>query len=515
MPLARCLRSLAAACAAAVVLLASGCAGLPPLKDRVDTFAVQPSEDGPLGRAVLPKDREHPGLTGVTVIDDGRVAFGVRMALVKEAVRSIDVQTFIWHDDATGTLLYEAVLKAAERGVRVRLLLDDANITAAIDPILALLSQQPNLEVRLYNPFVSRGSKASGFMTDFGRVNHRMHNKSFTVDNVVTVVGGRNIADEYYEAGEELGLVDLDVVATGAVVAGVSAEFDLFWNSPSAYPVKQILAGVEPLGREALAQRVEAILADPVAHKYGEAIRHAEIVEQVMNGTARPEWTKVTVVHDDPAKTTSPESMTEYQLLPRLEEAFGRPATALDLISPYFIPGKSGEDTLTAMARRGVKVRVLTNSLAANDVKAAHAGYLKSRKDLLEAGVQLLEVKPEASPIEERAKEIGRHSKAGLHAKTYQVDGRAIFVGSFNLDPRSSKLNTEMGLVIESAALAGRLSSALDRAFPAVAWRVGLDEAGNLEWTDGTQRYDHDPEASLWERGSVRFMSWLPIDWLL
>ena len=129
--------------------------------------------------------------------------------------------------------------------------------------------------------------------------------------------------------------------------------------------------------------------------------------------------------------------------------------------------------------------------------------------------MQLLEVKPEASPIEERAKEIGRHSKAGLHAKTYQVDGRAIFVGSFNLDPRSSKLNTEMGLVIESAALAGRLSSALDRAFPAVAWRVGLDEAGNLEWTDGTQRYDHDPEASLWERGSVRFMSWLPIDWLL
>jgi len=162
-----------------------------------------------------------------------------------------------------------------------------------------------------------------------------------------------------------------------------------------------------------------------------------------------------------------------------------------------------------------VKVRVMTNSLAANDVKAAHAGYLKSRKDLLKAGVQLLEVKPEASTIEERSREIGHHSKAGLHAKTYQVDGRAIFVGSFNLDPLSSKLNTEMGLIIESATLAGRLSSALDKVYPAVAWRVSLDADGDLEWNDGTKTYETDPEASLWERGSVRFMSWLPIDWLL
>jgi putative cardiolipin synthase len=515
MPLRGCLRALAGACAAVVLALASGCAGLPPLENRTDTFAIPPSEDGALGRAVLTSDREHPGLTGVTPVPDGRVAFGVRMQLVKVAVRTIDIQTFIWHDDATGTLLYDAVLEAAERGVRVRMLLDDANVTSAIDPILALLSRQPNLEIRLYNPFVSRGSKAEGFMTDFGRVNHRMHNKSFTVDNVVAVVGGRNIADEYFEAGEELGLVDLDVVAIGEAVGQVSSEFDLFWNSPSAYPARQILAGVEPMARDALAQRARAVLADPAAARYGEAIRNSDLMQGVLSGTAKPEWVKVTVVHDDPAKTTSPESMTEYQLLPKLEAAFGHPASALDLISPYFIPGKTGEESLAALAKRGVKVRVLTNSLAANDVKAAHAGYLKSRKELLEAGVQLLEVRPEASTIEEHAREIGHHSKAGLHAKTYQVDGRAIFVGSFNLDPRSSKLNTEMGLVIESPTLAGRLASALDKAFPAVAWRVSLDAAGDLQWTDGQQTWDTDPETSLWERGSVRFMSWLPIDWLL
>jgi len=514
-PIRRSWRRMAAACAAALSVLASGCASLPPLQNRTDTYSLPPSQQGPLGSAILPLSREHPGLTGVTAIDDGRVAFGVRIALARQAARTIDIQTFIWHDDATGMLLYDAALQAAQRGVRVRMLLDDANVTAAIDPILALLSQQPNLEVRLYNPFASRGSKAAGFVTDFERVNHRMHNKSFTVDNVIAVVGGRNIADEYFEAGEQFGLVDLDVVAIGEAVGAVSAEFDLFWNSPSAYPAKTVLAGVEPMRRDSMARRVETLIADPAAAKYAEAIRHSELTQRLLDGSAKPEWTRVTLVHDDPAKTTSPESMSELQLLPKLEVAFGQPVHALDLISPYFIPGATGEASLTAMAQRGVKVRVLTNSLAANDVKAAHAGYLKSREDLLKAGVELLEVRPDASTIEAHAREIGHHSKAGLHAKTYQVDGRAIFVGSFNLDPRSSKLNTEMGFVIESSTLAQRLSHALDQAYPSVAWRVRRNEGGQLLWSDGSREYDTDPQTSLFERGSVRFMSWMPIDWLL
>ena len=197
---------------ALLLVLLSGCASLPPVHDRPVTFALAPSREAPLARAILPVAGQHPGKTGIVAIDDGRVSLGVRLALVRDAARSVDIQTFIWHADSAGTLLYEAVLRAAERGVRVRLLLDDLNMQG-LDPLFALLASNPNLELRLYNPFVGRGSRAVGFLGDFTRLNRRMHNKSFTVDGVVTVVGGRNLADEYFETGKELGLVDLDVVA--------------------------------------------------------------------------------------------------------------------------------------------------------------------------------------------------------------------------------------------------------------------------------------------------------------
>jgi len=501
----------------AVWLLAAlvvGCAGLPSLQDRAATHALPPSIDSPLGSAVLPPVQEHAGLTGVIPIADGRVAFGVRTALARAAARSIDIQTFIWHPDATGTLMFDEVVRADERGVRVRLLLDDLN-TAGTDPTLALLASQPNLEVRLYNPFVNRGSRGLGYLGDFTRLNHRMHNKSFTIDNVVSVVGGRNMADEYFEIGET-GLVDLDIVAVGDAVRQVSAEFDLYWNSPSAYPARLIIADVTPEPRDALARRAQAIRDRPATAKYADAVANTDIVRGLLDSTVRPEWTSARLVNDDPAKTLSTEDERELLLLPKLQAAFGQPAKSLDLISPYFVPGEAGTEALSALSKRGVRVRVLTNSLAATDEKSVHAGYVKHRDELLRAGVQLLELKPDASSIEHRAREIGRGSKAGLHAKTYAVDGRAIFVGSFNLDPRSAKLNTEMGLVIESAAMAERLSSAVDKAYPDIAYRVSINPDGKLAWEDGTGKfYDTDPGSGWFERFIVRIGSWLPIDWLL
>jgi len=241
-------------CVSAGLLIAAfftGCASLPPLtlNDRPPTYALQPTIDSPLGSTVLPQVQQHPGLTGVIPIADGRVAFGERSALAGSAARSIDIQTFIWHPDSTGTLLFEEMMRASERGVHVRLLLDDLN-TAGTDPTLALLASNPNLELRLYNPFVGRASRSLGYLGDFTRLNHRMHNKSFTVDNVVSVVGGRNIADEYFEIGTA-GLVDLDVITVGDAVRQVSAEFDLFWNSASAYPAKMIIGDVAPEPRAA------------------------------------------------------------------------------------------------------------------------------------------------------------------------------------------------------------------------------------------------------------------------
>lgn len=506
--------TLRAALLLSAVLLA-GCAGLPPQQDRPDTHALPPSpQASPLAAAVLPIVQQHPGRTGVLPVGDGRVAFAVRAALARRATRSIDVQTFIWHADATGTLLFEEMVRAAERGVRVRLLLDDMN-TAGTDPTLALLAAQPGIELRLYNPFVSRGPRAFSFLGDFERLNHRMHNKSFTVDGAVAVVGGRNIADEYYEIGD-VGFADLDVIAVGDAVGQVAREFDLFWNSASAYPARTILSGVTPEPREALAARARQIADDPLMARYAQAIGQTGMVQALLAGTAQPEWTTAHVMHDDPAKTLDTIGRRELQLLPQLAAAFGRAERRLDLISPYFVPGADGTAVLADLARHGVRVRVVTNSLSANDEKSVHSGYIKYRKQLLAAGVELLELKPDASTIVMRAGEVGHGAKAGLHAKTYAVDDRSVFVGSFNMDPRSARLNTEMGLVIDSPVLAGSLHRTVDEAYPATAYRVSLASDGELQWEDGTGAvYRNEPKTGWLQRAMVKIGSWLPIEWLL
>jgi putative cardiolipin synthase len=391
----------------------------------------------------MPLAQGHPGKTGFVAIDDGRLAFETRLHLARSAARSIDVQTYIWHNDATGTLLFEEVARAAERGVRVRLLLDDAN-TVGLDPTLALLASQSNIELRLYNPFLDRNSRGLGLLGDFERLNHRMHNKSFTVDNLATVVGGRNIADEYFEAGQEAGLVISTCSRSARWCPGVGGVRPVL-NSPSAYPATLLLGGVVPEERQALARRAQEVEAAPRYEVYAAAILHTKQVSELLEGSLPLEWTTARVIHDDPAKTLAPSSQVELQLLPKIQAAFGTPTTTLDMISPYFVPGETGTESLVDLARHGVRVRVLTNSLAATDVTPVHAGYAKRRPALLKGGVQLFELKPEASSILKRAHEVGSSAKAGLHAKTYAVDDRAIFVGSFNLDPRSSKLNTEMG----------------------------------------------------------------------
>ncbi len=503
------------ACAAGIVMLLAGCAGLPAMPERPVTHAVEPAIEGRLGRVVAPLARQHPGKTGTIELTDGRDAFATRIALARLATRSIDIQTFIWHADATGTLLFEEMVRAAERGVRVRLLLDDAN-TQGLDPMLMLLASQPNIELRLYNPFVVRASRAIGFLTDFGRVNRRMHNKSFTADNIVTVVGGRNIANEYYEVGEETGFVDLDVVAVGEAVKVVSGEFDRYWNSESAYPAQSILVQVQAEPREALAQRARAVSGSPASARFGEGSLSLPVAKSLLDGTLNPEWVDVSVVSDDPSKTLDPDARKEQLLLPQLQAAFGTPVRSLDLISPYFVPGEQGTAMLSALARSGVRVRVMTNSLAATDEKSVHSGYVKRRVALLQAGVQLFELKPEATAIRDRSKDIGSGSKAGLHAKTYAVDDRSIFIGSFNFDPRSARLNTEMGLVIESRRLATRLATVVDGAFPSLAYRLALGDDGEIQWFDADGKVYHtDPGTRWWERLVVQIGAWLPIEWLL
>jgi cardiolipin synthase C len=498
----------------------AGCATLPPPEGRIASTALGDTAGTRLGRAVNAGVAAHPGQTGVHALLDPRDAFAARALLAMAAERSLDVQYYIWHGDEVGYLMFEALWDAAERGVRVRLLLDD-NGTAGLDRTLATLDAHPNIEVRLYNPFVQRDARSLAFVTDFTRVNHRMHNKSFTIDNQVTVVGGRNIGDEYFGAGSGVAFADADVVAVGAAVGAVSQEFDLFWNSPSAYPAAPFVGSPAATGVQDLARQFGDTRASPASLAYIDAVKGVPLVRDMVDRSLPFEWTTAQVVHDDPAKTLDTSGRTDVLLFPELVRLMGRPERSLDLVSPYFVPGEDGTAALEALARRGVQVRILTNSLASSDEKSVHAGYAKRRTDLLRAGVRLYELKPTAVREPDAAgHRWGASSSAGLHAKTFAIDGERIFVGSFNFDPRSARINTEMGLVIASPTLARGLATTFDAGIPRAAWEVRLAGDGRaLEWiertADGERRYDVEPGTTWFQRRGVDVLSILPIEWLL
>lgn len=496
----------------------TGCS-LPPLDHRNASQALTPeaSRDTPLGRAIAPLAAQHPGKSGIHPLADAYDAFAARMMLARAATRSLDVQYYIWHNDMTGTMLLEALHEAADRGVRVRLLLDD-NGTAGLDKVLAALDAHPNIEVRLYNPFMVRWPKFIGYVTDFRRLNRRMHNKSFTADNQATIVGGRNIGDEYFGAANGVLFTDLDVLAIGAVVNDVSTDFDRYWASESAYPVDRLLKPAGPGELAALEQSANAVEKSPEAAAYAEAMRKLPFIQQLLRGDLALEWADTRMVSDDPRKTLGtapPEAMLPHQL----HDIVGAPKVDLELVSPYFVPTASGAEAFVKLAQSGVKVRVLTNALEATDVAVVHSGYASRRRDLLAGGVELFEMKRQAGA--ERNKSLGPFGSSGssLHAKTFAVDGRSVFVGSFNFDPRSARLNTELGFVIDSPTLARGIADAFDHDIPRTAYRVCLDDKGALYWLeqrDGkTIRYDTEPGTTAWQRFSVWFVSLLPIESLL
>lgn len=504
------------------VSLLAGCT-LPSLENRSVSHALDINEarDTPLGRVLTPMAQQHPGKSGIHALADAQDAFAARMLLANAARRTLDVQYYIWRSDMTGTMLLEALHVAADRGVRVRLLLDD-NGTAGLDTVLAALDAHPNIEVRLFNPFVLRRPKFIGFITDFKRLNRRMHNKSFTADNQATIIGGRNIGDEYFGATDDVLFADLDVLAVGPVVPEVSRDFDLYWNSDSAYPVDRLLRPAPANALDQLASQASVIEADPRAAAYAHALRDSNFMRQLMDSQLSLEWAPTRMVSDDPAKVLD-QAPPEAALTHQLERIVGTPDKVLDLVSPYFVPTETGTRALVEMAQRGVEVRVLTNALEATDVAVVHSGYAKRRKDLLRGGIELWEMRA-AADTPERSKGSGGFSGSGssgssLHAKTFSVDNERVFVGSFNFDPRSANLNTELGFVIDSPVLARRIDDVFLDGIPRTAYRVCLDDKDRLYWLeqrDGrTIRHDTEPGTRWWQRVSVWFVSLLPIEHLL
>jgi putative cardiolipin synthase len=496
-----------------------GCNDLPSLEGRIESYAFTDTGATRLGKAIAPKAAAHPGLSGIYSLRVAEDAFAARMLLARAAQRSLDIQYYIWRQDLTGTMLFAALREAAERGVRVRLLLDDNN-TYGLDPLLAALDAHPNIEIRLFNPLPHRSMRWLDYLLDFPRVNRRMHNKSFTADNQVTIIGGRNIGDEYFGAADDVLFADLDVMAVGPVVGEVSTDFDRYWASGSSYPADRLIGPPAPARTAELSNAARAIEASPAAVSYVDALRRSSFVEQLLHGSLPLEWAVVRMVSDDPAKGLGKAS-PERLLGRRLQEAIGDPTGAIDLVSPYFVLGATGTDWFTSIARSGVRIRVLTNSLEATDVAAVHAGYAKRRKALLEAGITLYELKLQGGPKapKQRLGLSSGSSRSSLHAKTFAVDDERVFIGSFNFDLRSLRLNTELGFVIESPALAKQISGTFDESIPLRAYEVRLAENGSLYWLERSgptvTRHDTEPGTGFWRRFGVYLLSLLPIDWLL
>lgn len=502
-----------------LLALLQGCA-LPPLNDRTQSTALAPEQARvtTLGKALSGRLAQNRGKAGIYPMQDPKQAFASRVALARTAEQTIDIQSYLWHNDTTGTLMLNELFAAAERGVRVRLLLDDNGITG-LDNQLNRLDRHPNIEVRLFNPFVIRNPKWLGYITDFSRVNRRMHNKAFTVDNMVTISGGRNIGDEYFGTSHAQLFTDLDVLCVGAVVDAVSRDFDAYWTSDSAYPASKILLPSEPAVLDELDREQLTVEQEERAAVYVKQVRESVFVQDFLRGKLPLQWTQVRMVSDDPAKGLDEASREDY-LVSELRDFIAEPRFSLSVVSPYFVPTERGVAFFSRLAKAGVNVQILTNSLEATDVAAVHSGYAKTRVELLKAGVKLFELKS-SSGVQKtgtRRNLMLGTSGSSLHTKTFSVDSSRVFVGSFNFDPRSVNLNTEMGFLIQSESLATQIDLAF-QALPVMAYEVRLDENDALVWIErqGGKEIVHnlEPKATLWRKAVVFFYSLLPINDLL
>ena len=467
-----------------------------------------------LGQFFGPAADEHPGLSGFSLLSHGREAFIVRLALADLAERSLDMQYYIWDGDTTGRIIVDRVMKAADRGVRVRLLVDDPYYKAS-DSVKAALDAHPNVEIRLFNPLSNRRWSALDFIFDFGRVNRRMHNKLMVSDNAAAIVGGRNIGDIYYGVNTIANYRDLDVLAVGPVVPDLSGVFDRYWNSPSTVPIATIVDRAHgPADLDAILNRLhEAIAAADYPYPIDQDLN--ELAAQGTELRDNLVWARGQIIADDPETIACGKESDHV-----VEFIRGRVAQLkkeLLVESPYFVLPAAAQATVKALHERNVRVRVLTNSLASNDMLPAHSGYAKTRRRLLENGMELYELRPDTDAFRTGWSLLSGRSSAILHTKAMAFDGEAVFVGSFNLDPRSAVINTEAGLYIESPELAERLMAYMATGVvPANSYRVLLDLNGEIVWEtvrDGQRvRYRDEPETGFRRRFVANLWKLLPIE---
>lgn len=491
----------------------AGCTSVPAVSDREPSARLDYHASTELGNALRDLSMANPGASGVLLLSDPQEALTARVQLARQAQRTLDVQYYIWKGDLVGRHLLREVVQAADRGVRVRLLIDDLHGFGK-GGRLALLNQHESISIRLFNPFNVRNRYAlfrrgADTLANARRINHRMHNKTFTADNQVSVVGGRNIGDEYFGYHAKLNFRDLDVLLAGPAVDEISESFDHFWNSRWAYPVDSLYTGRN--NDEAL----DALLAELVTSP-----RPTSDTPEYSNTWHKQLiWCPARVAYDPPDKLEDPAIGARNRKA--LRSVLGEAQQELIVESAYFVPGRQGVKALGELVTSGVRVRVLTNSLAGNDSALSHSGYAPYRKALIDAGVELFEIRTDAAVrsthVSEGREDNEREARLGLHAKTILIDRRTLFIGTLNLDPRSLRINTEIGVVLTCPEFGERLHTVLAGDFaPESAWQLTLDDRRRLTWTGKThgtlESFHRDPYSSFGRRMAAWFWARLPLE---
>lgn len=501
------------------VALMQGCSSFHP-GQRTASQALPPPAQGPLvdaTRATL-GNRQQDHQSGFYLLDDGLSAFAARVSLIETARASLDLQYYIFSDDTTGRIIINQLLKAADRGVRVRVLVDDLG-TRVDNPLVATLHEHPNIQIRLFNPVKTRNGllRLLEMAVSFDRTNHRMHNKLMLADSLVMIAGGRNLGDEYF-SNTQLDFQDVDVLTSGPVVQAGMQSFDDYWNSQAALPVDRVLdADDADMSLAEMREALQGFLIEQRDSEFVNALRSSNLGRKLVAGEIPMEWGTATLYADPPDKALShSDTPRQEYLLDDLKKMLEETKQRLQISSAYFVPGKRGVALFSDKETDGVEVSILTNSLSTTDVAIVHSGYSRYRKPLLESGVELWELRAESGQ-RQRMRWFQGESRASLHAKAFVLDHDRSFIGSVNLDSRSLIQNTEVGLLIESEALNRQLSTLFNRwVANDSAWKLSLNDEQKLQWQAADNGkpiiHYHDPETSRWQRFRVWLLSWFPIE---
>ena len=494
-------------------LLISACSKLPEFK-RTYSYSIFDTDNTVFGKLYKKHKKNNSNQSAFYPLHNALDAFVARMLIADKAEKTLDVQYYIYNNDLVGKLFTRILIKAANRGVRVRLLLDDMNL-GSLDNVLYILNKIPNIEVRIFNPFSRNSGRVGQLMTSERHITRRMHNKSLTADSRITILGGRNMGNEYFLADPEMSFADLDVIGLGPIAEKVSKSFDLYWNSNLSYPI-DILMEKEITQQEIDKKTLEfyMVIEKYKDSDYVKALKTSDLFNKIQNNYFTAYWGDAEVLYDMPDKISVDLSNKRYNLTPQLRPYFENLSEDLLVSSPYFVPGKLGVAFFSDLVKKGIRVRILTNSLSSNDVGLVHSGYSKYRKILLKNGIELYELNKKIPKAEGKRKKI-YSSNSSLHTKSFVFDKKILFIGSLNLDPRSIIHNTEIGVIIKSEKLAKHMTEKFDENMEKYVFKLELKN-NKILWhgyVDGEkQTLDVDPYTSFWKRLGIKLLSFLPIE---